>query len=197
VKKASASSPLSEEALLATADSLRTVDDRTAVLITAAWIDDALSELFRRNLLDRKKEQDDLLKPEGPLGSSFVKAKLGYMLGWIYPDLYAELRRLREIRNLFAHSREMISLSRPSLRDRCRALQLAEAFNMGGPIRPARSPRQRLIISAVLAARQILRTAAESSAPREVTGIAPVLTSIRSEVKSATIRQMLEILRGA
>jgi DNA-binding MltR family transcriptional regulator len=170
---------------------LESADDATVVIVTAAWLDDALSELWKRRMLPRNSEQNDLLRPDGPLGSLSVKAKLAFMVGWLPRALHQELRHLRDIRNGFAHSRSKLSLTQLPFRQKCKELRIADAYNAGGPMKQARSPRQRLLISSFIAAREILRLADNSSAPHVIESGTPFLMAIRREVKSYSIRQAL------
>ncbi len=187
---------LSFHEMVKTVDSLRKADDAAIVTVTAAWLDDALAQLWRRRMLPRAKDQDALLQPEGPLGSLFAKAKLACMLGWL-PHLDRELKHIRDIRNGFAHSRDRLSLARSPFREKCRALHIPDAYNAGGPIRPARSARQRLIISSLFATREVLRLAEASQAPRDLPGDSAFLHGLRREIKSATLRQILAALPDA
>jgi Mannitol repressor len=153
--------------------------DRGTALIAVAWVDDALEACLRaffrdknpqlrqvRKRANREKQEairfenggggdrhrrivDALLQPDGPLGSFASRIKLAYLLGIITVSLYSDLEIMRKIRNSFAHGRQTVRFSDQSIKDRCRSLAGAQAFQHGaGPIR---SPRQKFLISAFFA----------------------------------------------
>ena len=189
------SSELSEKRLLAFLDDLKDLDDRTVVLMIAAWIDDCFDYLLRRSLLDDKKLQGALLDSDRSLRSLHAKNTLAYLLGWTYAEVYRDVEKIRVIRNKFAHFRDRLSFRNETIKKTCMSFETAEAYNTGGPIVPMRSSRRRYIISGVLIARELLRIATRAKRPRDTSSINPFLMSIRREIKSKSIQYAIKHIR--
>lgn len=50
-------------------DNVKKESDRGAVLLCAAWLDDALTEMLRRRLVDDEEIVNKLFGPDEPLGT--------------------------------------------------------------------------------------------------------------------------------
>ena len=177
--------------VLGLAESLRGYDDRSVALVVSAWVDDCLDQMLRAHLLTQGDLQKRLLGPSAPLGTSWAKATAGRLLGLIPPDLYADLGRIREIRNAFAHFRDPLSFRHRTIARHCRALEGASAYNLGGPPQSADTPRQRYLVTGIFAARHLLRCAGQARPPTEAEGASPYLMAVRRETKSAAIAYLL------
>ena len=78
--------------------------DRSAVLVAAAFFDEALSLRFRSRLNSgNKKVLDSLFDMSGPLSSFSSKIDLLFCLGDIPKLMADDLHRVRKIRNYCAH----------------------------------------------------------------------------------------------
>jgi hypothetical protein len=118
-------------------------------------VDDALEACLRASFRDENKIADTILRQDGPLGSFSSRIKTAYLLGIITASLYADLEIMRGIRNEFAHVRRSVRFKDQSIKDRCKSLVGAKAFQSGTG-QPIRSPRQRFLISAIFAAEFLL-----------------------------------------
>ena len=134
--------------------------DRGTALIVAAWVDDALEAVIRSRFRPDKPLADDLLRPDGPLGSFSARIKLAYMLDLLEHLARKDLDLIRKIRNDFAHARSDLRFTTPSIRDRCRELHGAKACEAGGLM--LRSPKQKFIATAYF----LVRTLCHSLSPR-------------------------------
>jgi DNA-binding MltR family transcriptional regulator len=110
-------------------DKLEHESDRGAVLITAAWVDDALKEYLRSHLIDDSIVVDKLLGLDRPLGTFSSRITLCYCMGFIGPQIRSDLDVIRDVRNDFAHVRSEISFSTDSIRDRSLNLKTLEVFH--------------------------------------------------------------------
>ena len=129
--------------------------DRGSALIAAAWADDALEASLRCFFLPDKAILDQVFQPEGSLGTFSGRTKLAYLLGIITPSLRSDLEIIRGIRNDFAHVRQPMRFTDQTVKDRCNSLIAASAFE-DGTGRIIRSPRQRFLVSAYLAAEYLV-----------------------------------------
>jgi DNA-binding MltR family transcriptional regulator len=99
--------------------SLQTESDRTAIVVCASILDDALVEMIKQQRMQRRTEKElkalRLFTYDGPLGSFSVRINAAYALSLIDEPTRAELQDLREMRNACAHSPKPISLETPEL----------------------------------------------------------------------------------
>ncbi len=97
-------------------------NDRAAVILGAARLDDELRHLLEAVLVPNTTSSDDLLDSDGPLGSFSARIHMCYRLGLVDADMARALHLVRKIRNSFAHEVSGSSLDSGSYRDRVRAL---------------------------------------------------------------------------
>ena len=98
--------------------------DRGCALMAAAFIDDSLKLLLKRNLVDDENALDDLFDHNGPLGTFSGKINLSYSMGFIPKNVKRDLHILRKIRNDFAHTAEQIGFDNGVISSRCHSLAL-------------------------------------------------------------------------
>ncbi len=89
-------------------DTLREVrdcaDDRAAVIMLFALIEDLLTELMKGNMDAKLKGGlSRLFDHQGVLGTASARITLAAALQWVTPGIHAELDLLRKMRNEFAH----------------------------------------------------------------------------------------------
>jgi len=158
-------SPLSLSSFREAAASFERESDRGSALIAIAWVDDALEACLRSRFKDEQAIVDSVLRQDGPLGSFSSRIKVAYLLGVITASLYKDLDNMRKIRNEFAHVRRKASFKDQRIKDRCKLLVGAKAYEHGTG-NPIRSPRQRFLISALFATECLLSTAEHAKRPK-------------------------------
>ena len=84
-------------------ESLDAESDRALIIIFFSYIDTLLTSCFTRELSPHIPPRT-LLENFGPLASANARIKMACALSWISPDVYADLERLRKLRNHVAHS---------------------------------------------------------------------------------------------
>src|SRR5712672_3321818 len=87
-----------------------TQTDRGVGIIGAAYVDLVLLEAITSRLARRDAGLIKLLF-EGPLQSFSSRIHLGYALGIYGGGVYADLKKIKDIRNAFAHSAEDIDFA--------------------------------------------------------------------------------------
>jgi Domain of unknown function (DUF4145) len=89
----------------------------TVVVTAASILDVELKRCIKTKMrsLDKKTEKR-LFRGYGPLSSFAAKIDLAYALDIIPPDIHAELNKIRDIRNDFAHTTQPLSLDREPVR---------------------------------------------------------------------------------
>jgi DNA-binding MltR family transcriptional regulator len=103
---------------------LKDESDRAVALIVTAWVDDALTEMLKRKLVQDDKVIDDMFRHIGPLGTFSSRIGLAYLVGRISKTVYENLETIRKIRNDFAHTRDDLQFSCQGISDRCKNLYL-------------------------------------------------------------------------
>lgn len=80
-------------------------DVRSLPVLACAFIDDALKEMFRREIPDDTPGgRSELLTGFGPLSNLSQRIKIAYAFGWLSPDILKEVDLLRKIRNDISHN---------------------------------------------------------------------------------------------
>ncbi len=180
--------PISPYSLRQAAAKFNRQSDRGSALIAVAWVDDALEECLRVYFQQDKTIANLILQPDGPLGSFSSRIKIAYLLGITTASLYADLEIMRRIRNDFAHVRQEVRFNDQSIKDRCKSLIGANAFERGTG-QTIRSPRQMFLISAFLAADYLLAYVKNPKPPKT-----PVFdlygTVIHRAAKSMSLREL-------
>lgn len=98
--------------------------DRAAVILAAAKIDELLRLAIIGRLRPSTASRDDLLQPEGPIGSLRARIDIAFRLGLIDGAFVRALHLVRKIRNDFAHESSSASLASGAHSDRVRELAL-------------------------------------------------------------------------
>lgn len=93
-------------------------DDRSCVLLGAAYLDVCLAVLLE-NALPGRGQIGELLDNYGPLSSFASRIKMASALQLIPATLVRDLELINRIRNEFAHGLHGMTLSESSVRDRC------------------------------------------------------------------------------
>lgn len=89
---------------LAFLNELNKESERGAVLISAAMLDEILSNCIHAFLLDHNDVKRLLQGFNAPLGTLSARSLAAFALGLLSEREYGECDRLRKIRNLFAHN---------------------------------------------------------------------------------------------
>ena len=104
-------------------DELKEQHDRAAAVILAAQVEDALRAAILERLISlSEKEEARIFGPDMPLGSLSAKIKIGFALGVYGAETRADLDKIREIRNAFAHAKKPIKFETPSVAAECAKL---------------------------------------------------------------------------
>lgn len=96
---------------------------RGAILVGAARIDTALENLLKSVMAPGSRKEDNLFKPERPLGTFSAKIALAARLSLIEKPVEKAIQAIRKTRNDFAHSFDSNSIS-----DEQHISRLAEAY---------------------------------------------------------------------
>jgi hypothetical protein len=146
-------------------DAMNNEPPLACVLICASHIEKALGALLESFLNPCETSRNMLNNAFGVLSTFAARLDMCYSLGLIPKFMYVNLNRIREIRNLFAHSHEPVSFETPEVMAICNALTLPNAVdNLGNPVEsPAifktTDPRSRFCQVAVMAQSRIVLTA--------------------------------------
>jgi DNA-binding MltR family transcriptional regulator len=128
--------------------------DRGTALIATAWVDDCLKACVRAFFRPDNRVANDMLQPEGALGTFASRIKLAYLLDIIDPTAYRDLELLRRIRNEFAHRRSDLRFSSAPIKDRCREFHAIKACKLGGW--PLTSPKHQVLVTSFFLSQYLL-----------------------------------------
>jgi hypothetical protein len=99
-------------------DEFQTESDRAAAVLGAALLDDLMSELLSRSLLNSEIAKK-LLGINQSLGAFGARITAARAMGLISNDEHKDLDRVREIRNKFAHRLHGLDFETQQIRDMC------------------------------------------------------------------------------
>ena len=89
----------------------------TAVVLASRvedWLAAAIETRMREPLSSRLKER--LYHGYGPLNSFSAKIDIAYAFSLIDDEIYNDLRAIKDIRNVFAHSKAVLNFNSPELK---------------------------------------------------------------------------------
>jgi hypothetical protein len=136
---------------LAALDELATGSPRSAAIVATILVEDALRWCLC-GFFSRTLDEAELFDKQGaPLSSFHAKIVIGHALG-IYGEVTRDdLRRMKLIRNAFAHSPRAVTFETPEIREKCLALSYVNVIRTktcGSP--PDTDPRTKFLSTARL-----------------------------------------------
>lgn len=101
--------------------------ERHAAIVAGAYLDEKMRSLIEFYLIDNEKAQNDLVgnDTETPLSAFGARITAAYALGLIGKTERDDLRLIKNIRNRFAHEKDL-SFQHPDVESRCQSLKLAD-----------------------------------------------------------------------
>lgn len=129
------------------------IHDRSVAIMAAADVEHALELALVNQFVPLSNGRfKELFERDGPLTSFSAKIKIASAMGLFGDGIRAELNRIRDIRNAFAHARRPILFSTRRIADECQKLRFFEMFDTHESIRnmkadawPPTDPRQRYL----------------------------------------------------
>lgn len=108
--------------------------DRANAILVAALLEQSLEDAIITHLKLTPREARPLLfaDQEGGLSNFAMKIKLAYALGIVEESIKAELTKIKNIRNVFAHTRADVTFQTPEIADACNLLQIPQTVTFGG-----------------------------------------------------------------
>lgn len=125
------------EAMKDVLGALTTESDITVVTVGAALVETALRMAIRARMLRTLSASDDkqLFEGEGgPLSTFSSKIRVAYAFEVIGDNLKAELTKMKDIRNAFAHAKSILSFDDDAVTSACSALTTPD-IDTGAPWR--------------------------------------------------------------
>lgn len=96
---------------------------RGAVLLGHALLENLMRRVLRSRMVELSKDEEDrLFGGIGPLGSMAARVRVAYAFGLIGREAVVHLNKMRELRNLFAHTGRKIGFDDPEVISICRAI---------------------------------------------------------------------------
>lgn len=93
------------EALKSVVESIAKEDIRFIPVVTCAFVDDALDEMYKREIPQGVPGgRESLFGSYGPLSSLSKRIQLAYCFGWINLHVLSDIDAIRKIRNKMSHS---------------------------------------------------------------------------------------------
>jgi hypothetical protein len=140
-------------------------DLMVAILLTPV-VEDALQRLIRTRLVATLTDADlAALFEAGPLSSLTARTRLGYALGLFGPRTRADLDRIQQVRNVFAHSWREATFESAEVAAAVDAFEpAATARRTGEPGAPAPGPRRERFIRRIFELNSQIREATVEAA---------------------------------
>jgi DNA-binding MltR family transcriptional regulator len=108
-------------------------DDRSHAIVAAALLEQALETALLTHFRVEETEARTLFADqEGSISTFAIKIKLAYALGIIDPLIRTELTHIKNIRNVFAHTRASVTFQTPEIATACNILKLANVDRITG-----------------------------------------------------------------
>jgi hypothetical protein len=115
-------------------EEIRSGTDRSAALVAAADLDQTLEDVILIRFVDLNlDEHNELFRGlAAPLGTFAAKIRIGYALG-IYGQLTrADLLKISQVRNVFAHASVRVDFETEEISDACRSLKCIGEYSKLG-----------------------------------------------------------------
>jgi mannitol operon repressor len=100
-------------------DQLKSESDRGCAIIGGAMIDQSLSKLIAKYLIDDQPAVDELLEPHGRPSSVYTRVSLAYCLGLVMKNQVKDIIVISRIRNYFAHNLDAASFENEEVMKMC------------------------------------------------------------------------------
>jgi DNA-binding MltR family transcriptional regulator len=108
-------------------------DDRSQAIVAAALLEQALETALSTHFrVDEVEARTLFADQEGSISTFATKIKLAYALGIIDPIIRTELTHIKNIRNVFAHTRASVTFQTPEIANACNILKLASVDRITG-----------------------------------------------------------------
>lgn len=96
------------------------LSDREIIIMGASYLDSALEFALRHKFQDLSGyDSIDIFESNGPLGTFSGKISIARAVNVISEDVRIDLTKIREVRNVFAHSTLALSFDRKEIADKC------------------------------------------------------------------------------
>lgn len=149
--------PLSGKETLRLLRNIPQMPDQAVVLMCGALIDRALEKaiLFRMVQM-KKKYQQEIFEGRGPAAGMWGKIRIGFALAIFDLKFYNEFEKIRQIRNVFAHTTHEVSFKTPRIAKHCATLKIRERAlppvfeGLWGNSFNKNNPRERFIRASLL-----------------------------------------------
>lgn len=128
--------------------------DRIIAISMAAYLDHLVEERAIAFLKNKDSETlDKLMSERGPLGSFYSKIWMAFSLGAIDAATRDDLDHIRQIRNVFAHARTVVTFDTALVGKECRKLGVTRILGFSGAVakemNAEMTPRQYFIFSSI------------------------------------------------
>jgi hypothetical protein len=101
-------------------------DDRSQTIVVTALLEQGLEQALATHFVVKEKEVRSFFadQTDGSMSTFAMKIKLAHALGVIEDKVKAELTTIKNIRNVFAHTRASVTFDTPEIKNACDALKL-------------------------------------------------------------------------
>ena len=110
-------------------------EDRETAIVGAALVEAELEKLLVKNMVSLQKgEYKELFMNNGPLATSWARAKVAAALNIISRELHNDITQLMSIRNTFAHCARNLTFSDETVSEACEELTVIDEAALRGQI---------------------------------------------------------------
>ena len=98
--------------------------DRGCALLAVSFLEQSIEKCLSKKLIGSKNHKKLLFDFNGALGNFSNKLSIAYSIGLIKKNEFDELQRIRQIRNLFAHSFEHLTFESKEISEKIKLFKL-------------------------------------------------------------------------
>jgi DNA-binding MltR family transcriptional regulator len=97
---------------------------RGCALLAVSFLEQSIEKCLSKKMIGSNKHKKVLFDFNGPLGNFSNKLSLAYSIGLFQKIEFEELQKIRQVRNLFAHSYEYITFESKELSEKVKHFKL-------------------------------------------------------------------------
>ena len=120
---------LTSDQLNATFAEIFKQSDRASAVVSGGILEEILQRMITALFLPNPNINQSMFDGLTPISTFGAKIDLSYHLGLVNKTEYEDLKLIKKIRNIFAHSIKAINFETESIKDRCLQLQTLKSKN--------------------------------------------------------------------
>jgi Mannitol repressor len=159
--------------LLALDDLNGAFSDHAIALMGASIAEKALEVAILSQFVDLSTDERQRLfdyDKRGPLSDLSAKIKIGYAIGIYGKSTREDLDKVRQIRNAFAHTLQLVTFDTPTIADLCASLHMPETSTVLSAYTSRDNAKRRYIETVLVVAERVKSSTINPARPKNTLG---------------------------